>query len=187
MAKSKRGLSKKQRKQRKEQKRLQRHQQKVIQNNKIKSPYNNQYPLDVASLYPNAGQIIYDNVVENFISRISQPTVENFTPFRGKKVVKRQENAVYESSRAKATLSNLVIGISERDGSDAVAWRLEENSQRVNELTNYIMFGSEASIIASACSELAEIINGGHLPLDILSDLAEQEEYNESWGDELYE
>lgn len=179
MAKSKRGLSKKQRIQRKAQKRAQRQQQK--------STLNNTYARDISTSYPNAGQIIYDNVVENFISRISQPTVENFTPFRGKKVVKRQENAVYESSRAKATLSNLVIGISERDGSDAVAWRLEENSQRVNELTNYIMFGSEASIIASACSELAEIINGGHLPLDILSDLAEQEEYNESWGDELYE
>jgi len=136
--------------------------------------------------YPNGGSIIADNVLDSFIARLQEPTQTTYQHPSGK-TFKRREEAVQEANRAKATLLSLTHAVIQEIGKAELGWRLEERASDVSQLTDYVLFGSDASVIASACAELASIINGGALSLQQLSDIAEQEEYNESWGSELYE
>lgn len=128
--------------------------------------------------YPNGGSIIYSNVLEQFIQRLSEPPQDFYVTRSGKKGSK-DLSIVEASERAKHTLLSITQGAIEREGKEAVGWRLEENADTVNTLVTYILYGSNSSSIASACSELASIINGGALSLEQLKDIAEQEEYNE--------
>ena len=130
--------------------------------------------------YPDGGQIIFSNVVDNFIARLSEPTSEYFVNRWGKKARKGQQ-AYEESQRSKSTLLSITYSVINDIGKSALGWRLEDNADNVNALTNYVLYGSDASRIASACSELASIINGGALSMQQLQDIAEQEEANEDW------
>lgn len=128
--------------------------------------------------YPNGGAIIYSNVLEQFIQRLSEPPQDYYVTRWGKKASK-DLSTVEASERAKHTLLSITNSAVEREGKEAVGWRLEQNADTVNTLVTYILYGSNSSAIASACSELASIINGGALSLEQLQDIADQEEYNE--------
>lgn len=136
--------------------------------------------------YPKGGNIIADNVIDNFISRLQEPSPTVYQHPSGK-TFKRREEALRESERAKFTLLSLTYSVINEIGKEELGWRLQENAEQVGQLVDAVLYGSDASVIASACSELASIINGGALSMQQLSDIAEQEEYNESWGSELYE
>lgn len=135
--------------------------------------------------YPNGGDIIMHNVLDEFITRLSEPVAEFGVTPKGRKY-RRRADIVEASARARHTLLNITYNRINEIGRDALGWVLEESANEVSTLTDYIIYGSDATTIASACSELATIINGGALTLEQMSDLAEQEEYNESWGSELY-
>lgn len=136
--------------------------------------------------YPKGGNIIADNVIDNFIARLQEPSPTVYQHPSGK-TFKRREQAVAESERAKHTLLSLTYSVMNDIGKEELGWRLQEHAEQVGQLVDAVLYGSDASVIASACAELASIINGGALSLEQLSDIAEQEEYNESWGSELYE
>ena len=133
-----------------------------------------------STYYPNGGDIIYGNVVDSFIARLSEPTPEWLMTPRGK-YVSKSANAIEESQKSKTTLLSLTRSVISQIGESALGWRLEEKADDVNTLTNYVLYGSDASRIASACAELATIINGGALSMQQLMDIAEQEEANEDW------
>lgn len=133
---------------------------------------------DSQTYYPNGGDIIYSNVLEQFISRLSEPPQDFYVNRWGKKGSK-DLSIVEASEHAKHTLLSITYSAVDREGKSAVGWRLEQEADTVNQLVTYILYGSNSSAIASACSELATIINGGALSLQQLQDIAEQEEYNE--------
>lgn len=130
--------------------------------------------------YPDGGKIIYTNVVESFIAKLSEPTEEYLITSWGKKA-RKQESAIQESERSKSTLLNITHKVIGEIGMSGLGWRLENEADRVTQLTDYILYGSDGAKIASACSELASIINGGVLSMQQLQDIAEQEEANEDW------
>ena len=130
--------------------------------------------------YPNGGEIITSNVLDEFIERLSQPTQEVSTNQWGKKY-RRFQDAVEESRRSKATLLSITYRVIDEIGRDALGWRLETQATEVSTLTDYVLYGSNSSTIASACARLASIINGGPLSLQELEDISEQEEYGEDW------
>lgn len=128
--------------------------------------------------YPNGGGIVFSNIVENFISKLSEPE-PNFVPFN-KRTAYDLQRAIEEQKRAKTTLLSLTYQMLNEIGKDNLGWRLNERADEVNELTTYILYGSTSEGVASACRELAEIIKGEPLTFSELQDLSEQEEYNES-------
>lgn len=130
--------------------------------------------------YPNGGDIIMTNVLDQFIERLSQPTPEVIANHWGKKY-KRYQDAYEESKRSKATLLSITYRVIDEIGRDALGWRLEAQASEVSTLTDYVLYGSNSATIASACARLASIINGGPLSLQELEDISEQEEYGEDW------
>ena len=134
---------------------------------------------DREQYYPDGGGIIFTNVLEQFIQRLSEPPVDFYVNRWGRKGSKELK-IVEASERAKSTLLSITYSAIEKQGKSAVGWRLERQADEVNTLINYILYGSNAEGIASACTQLATIINGGALSMQDLQDLSEQEEYNES-------
>lgn len=125
---------------------------------------------------PNGGQIIFDNVYDDFITRLSQPTPQ-YTQYYSKR---RSEN--YEASeRERTTLYSLTMRVVERDGEEAIGWRLQQSGDLASDLLQYVLYGSDSTSIASASRELAELINGSALSMADYADLAFEQEMNEDY------
>ena len=125
---------------------------------------------------PNGGDIIMDNTLDDFIRKLSSDT-PSYTYFGNKRTV-----ANYDASeREKTTLYSLTMNVIARDGKDKVGWRIQESGDRVWDLVQYVLYGSDATQIASASRELADIINGGELTLSDYADLGYEQEMNEDY------
>ena len=130
--------------------------------------------------YPDGGDIIYGNILEEFIERLQEPVPEYSTSKSGREF-KKPEQLIQESNRQKTFLLNLTFRTAQEIGTSALGWRLQEQADTVNSLTNYVLYGSTQAVIQSAATELAQIIKGSALTLSERIDLSEQEEYNESF------
>lgn len=123
----------------------------------------------------DSGYMMYHNVFDDFISRISTPTPE-LTYYGNKRQVKNRE----ASERGRITLYNLTMREVAKVGEIELGWRLQNHSDEVNDLILVVLYGSDAAKIASATSRLASII-AGNLTVPELIDLADEEEANEDW------
>lgn len=129
--------------------------------------------------YPNGGDIIANNVVDDFISKLSEPEPALF-PYHSK-MARQIELTLIEMRRSKTTLLSLTYSKINEIGKSGLGWLLQENADIVSDCIQTIVYiGSSAEAVASACRELAQVINGSPLTFAQLQDLAEQEEYNES-------
>lgn len=123
----------------------------------------------------DSGYMMYHNVFDDFISRISTPTPE-LTYYGNKRQVNNRE----ASERSRVTLYNLTMREVAKVGEVELGWRLQKHSDEVQDLIMVVLYGSDAAKIASATSRLASIITGG-LTVPELMDLADEEEANEDW------
>lgn len=130
--------------------------------------------------YPDGGSIIADNIVDSFISKLSEPEPPMF-PYN-QRMSWQIEATLREMRTAKTTLLGLVNSIIAEIGKSALGWRLQERADDVDNCINTIVYiGSSSEAVASACRELAEIIKGSPLTMAEMQDLGEQSEYNESY------
>lgn len=123
----------------------------------------------------DSGYMMYHNVFDEFISKISTPVPE--LTYYGNK---RQERNREASERSRVTLYSLTMREVAKVGEVELGWRLEKHSDEVQDLIMVVLYGSDAAKIASATSRLASIITGG-LTVPELIDLADEEEANEDW------
>ena len=129
--------------------------------------------------YPNGGEIIYVNIVEEFIERLQEPTPQYGVSRRGREF-KLPDAYVQEKEQLKTTLLNLTMRVAQEIGFEELGWRLQKQADRVEKLTSIVLYGYGGTI-RSAVTELASIINNGALSMSQLQDLGEQEEFNENW------
>lgn len=123
----------------------------------------------------DSGYMMYTNVFDDFIARLSTPTPE-LTYFGNK----RQLNNYETSERSRITLYNLTIREVNKVGKSVLGYRLEQHADEVQDLIVVVLYGSDAAKIASATARLASIITDS-LTVQELLDLSEEEEYNEDW------
>lgn len=129
--------------------------------------------------YPNGGDIIADNVVDDFISKLSEPEPPLF-PYTTR-LSWEIERTLIEMKRSKTTLLSLTYSKINEIGKSGLGWILQDNADDVDACIQTIVYiGSSAEAVLSACMELAQIINGTPLTMQQKQDLAEQEEYNEN-------
>ena len=125
---------------------------------------------------PKGGEVIFQNILDDFIMRLSQDS-GNYTPF-GRP---RNKSVVEESNRQRNTLLAIVRTAISREGEEAVGWRLQENSDSITGLIEYLLYGSSQEAVATASRELAEIINGKSLTMRQLMEFSEEAEMSEDW------
>ena len=159
---------------------------KSAQTRKRKKKKEEQREPEQEQYYPNGGDIIVSNILDEFILKLQEADVTVYTMPNGR-TYRKKEEAIEASRRSKHTLLSLTYSVINEIGRAQLGWRLAEHTDEVMRLTDYVLYGSDSARINSACAELASIINGGSLTMEQTRDLAEQEEYNESYGEELYE
>lgn len=120
---------------------------------------------------PNGGETVYENIFEDFISRISASLED----------ANRNSSAIRASEQGKTTLYSLATSIALSDGKSAVGWRLY-NAEDLDALITYVLGGSRAELIQTATHRIAEIIKGTPLSRQETRDLADESELNEGWG-----
>jgi hypothetical protein len=123
------------------------------------------------SQLPDGGETVYENIFEDFISRISA-LIEN---------TKRNASAIRASEQGKTTLYSLATSIALADGKSVVGWRLY-NAEDLDSLITYVLGGSRAELIQTATHRIAEIIKGTPLSRQETRDLADESELNEGWA-----
>lgn len=130
--------------------------------------------------YPDGGEIIYGNIVEEFIERLQEPTSRYGTTKQGREF-KLPEAEVQYKEQQKTTLLNLTMRVAQEIGFEELGWRLQQQADKVEHLTQIVLYGYGGNI-RSAVTELATIINNGALTHQQIKDLGEQEEINENWN-----
>ena len=127
---------------------------------------------------PSEGNLAYDNVYRDFISRLSR-TPENIS-YNGHY---RIQSIVARSNEERITLLTLTQREVGRVGKEEVGNRLLAHESDVWELAKYVLYGSKEAQIMTASRELAEIIAGGKLRLKELQDLGDAAEELEEWDE----
>lgn len=149
--------------------------------------------------YPDGGEIAYDNVMDEYISKtysdtapdyeeqvnkllseLEQDTPDYLVNMRGKRYKKRLD-AIEESTRCKNVLLRVTVNAIANTSKSALGWALHQNADEVNSLVQYIMYGSDSTKIQTATNRLAEIINGGALTMDELMTIGDTDSYNEDY------
>lgn len=127
---------------------------------------------------PNGGDIIIDNIIDDLISWLSEPTpYEN--SFGGKK-----RKDIYETIEGcKLTLYRLLMDKIAECGKSEIGWRLQQYADDLESIKTAILYGSDGEVINSATRELAEIINGDSLSFSELVDLHDEAEMLESYDE----
>lgn len=135
--------------------------------------------------YPNGGDIIADNILLDFISRLQEPEPPIF-PYN-RSLERKMEELIRTRKQSKTTLLSLTYSRINEIGARALGWVLEESYDEVQITLEALLYRtSNSEDVISACSQLASIIKGSPLSMSELQDIADQEEYNEAWGGELF-
>lgn len=127
------------------------------------------------NIMEDAGYMMYENVFDEFISKISEPI-----PQRTTYGTKRRSINIETIERSRATIYSLTMREVAKIGKGKLGWRLQKHNDEVQDLILAVLYGSDAVKIATATSRLASIITGG-LTVPELMDLGDEEEYNEDW------
>lgn len=130
--------------------------------------------------YPNGGDIIAYNVVDDFIARLQEPDPTVF-PYK-KSLASKIEDLIRSRREAKTTLLSLTNSVINEIGKQGLAWRLEKSVSDVNDALDAMLYrASSSDEVRSACMHLATVIKGSPLTFTEAMDIAEQDEYYESY------
>lgn len=128
--------------------------------------------------YPQRGELIYNNFVDDFLSRLSEDVGE-FTAYGRRRLMEAYD----ESVRSKNFLRNLVDRLVTEFGKNEIGFRINQQQDTVDNLTTYVLYGSDQAKIQSATHELAEILLNSNLTRFQLIQLEEDSEGEETWFD----
>lgn len=130
--------------------------------------------------YPNGGDIVANNIVDELISRLSEPNPPVY-PYN-RQLARQIEALVETRNQAKTTILSLTYQVIADIGKTAFGWRLQEVADKVDDAMTWMLYkASNADDVMSACTELAQLIKGSPLTFSELQDLSEQDEYNDSY------
>lgn len=129
---------------------------------------------------PDGGGIIFQNVLDEFISRLQEPVPGYGTSVRGRSY-RRPGELVNTIERSKQFLLGLVNKVLGEIGPSQLGWRLQQNADTVSTCMEYFVYTSDGSAVQTATATLASIINGAPLSLSQSLDLGAQSEFNEDW------
>ena len=154
----------------------------------------NYSPFDTDDYLPDGGEIIYNNVVNGFISKLEEPTPQiyyttknkleepsseyGYNSYSGKRF-KRPMHVQQATESAKEYLLQILLAEVEQYGKSVIGWRLQGSSDTVNFFLDRVLYGSTQDAINTATVKLASVITGGILTDSQLKALGEQSEYNE--------
>lgn len=122
-------------------------------------------------------ETMYNNLLDNFISRLSAPT-SSYTVYGS-----RRKQEIFDiSENERLTLYTILQSEIQLKGLDNVMNNLNKQAERINRLLDIVLYDSKAEMIQVASYTLAGIIQQTPLSLRQRQTLADMEEVYEDWG-----
>lgn len=125
----------------------------------------------------NGYDTMYNNLLDNFIARLSAPT-SSYTIYGSR----RKADIFEQSENERLTLYTILQTEIQLKGIDAVMSNLNKQAERINRLLDIVLYDSKSEMIQVASYTLAGIIQQTPLSLRQRQTLADIEEVYEDWG-----
>lgn len=113
--------------------------------------------------YPDLYEIVFDNVWDEFITKISRPPGEHYYSAQSGKKLKKWQRLTEATKEAQSSILALANQLLATDGKQVLGKRLADNWTNVEMSINYILYGSDAVRIATSATQIMMILQGSNL------------------------
>lgn len=127
---------------------------------------------------PQMGEIAYNNVYDEFISKLQTP-VSDETIYGSKRKIQN----IRRSEEAQRYLQGIWNQVSSRESMYTIGERLNREWDMVSQDIELIMISSDGNATTSAMHRIAKVIKGEALTAQERDDVEQQNQYNSSWDE----
>lgn len=145
------------------------------------------------SQFPDGGEVILDNFKDEYLSKygdtklldhymqeLSKSADRDYTNMAGNKR-RRNSSAISASNTARHDVISFITDMIAKDGKSAVGWIIQDHSGEITPLLDYILYGSDAAVIAATSSRVVSILKNYSMSKEELIDYAQNDEEYEDY------
>lgn len=136
------------------------------------------------SLPPSGGEIIYDNIVEEIIRRLTEPISEEAISFYYGRKFKRGSNLMETVRKRAQELLDFIENLTKKDGKSAIGWRLQDHAMEIQQYIDMLLYASSSDQVELAFQAIMRIIKGAELTQSEKELVNAVSETYESWDPE---
>lgn len=133
---------------------------------------------------PDGGEIIYDNIVEDIIRRLTEPINSEAISFYYGRKFKRGANLMELVRKRAQELVDFIESITKKDGKSAVGWRLQDHAMEIQQYIDMLLYASSSDQVELAFQAIMRIMKGAELTTSEKELVNAVAETYESWDPE---
>lgn len=133
---------------------------------------------------PSGGEIIYDNIVEEIIRRLTEPVSEEAISFYYGRKFKRGSNLMETVRKRAQELLDFIENLTKKDGKSAIGWRLQDHAMEIQQYIDMLLYASSSDQVELAFQAIMRIIKGAELTQSEKELVNAVSETYESWDPE---
>lgn len=136
------------------------------------------------SLPPSGGEIIYDNIVEEIIRRLTEPIKAEVISFYYGRKFKRTTYLMELVQKRAQELVDFIDSITKKDGKSAIGWRLQDHAMELQQYIDYLLYASSSEQVELAFQAIMRVMKGAELTQSEKELVNAVAETYESWDPE---
>lgn len=140
--------------------------------------------IDNEPLPPSGGEIIYDNIVEEIIRRLTEPISEEAVSFYYGRKFKRGSNLMETVRKRAQELVDFIENLTKKDGKSAIGWRLQDHAMEIQQYIDMLLYASSSDQVELAFQAIMRIMKGAELTTSEKELVNAVAETYESWDPE---
>lgn len=135
-------------------------------------------------LPPSGGEIIYDNVVEDIIRRLTEPISEEAVSFYYGRKFKRGSRLMEIVRKRAQELVDFIENLTKKDGKSAIGWRLQDHAMEIQWALDLLLYASSSDQVELGFQAIMRIMKGAELTTSEKELVNAVSETYESWDPE---
>lgn len=136
------------------------------------------------ALPPSGGEIIYDNIVEEIIRRLTEPISAEAVSFYYGRKFKRGSNLMETVRKRAQELVDFIENLTKKDGKSAIGWRLQDHAMELQQYIDMLLYASSSDQVELAFQAIMRIMKGAELTTSEKELVNAVAETYESWDPE---
>lgn len=136
------------------------------------------------SLPPSGGEIIYDNIVEDILRRLTEPISEEAVSFYYGRKFKRGSRLMEIVRKRAKELVDFIENLTKKDGKSAIGWRLQDHAMEIQGALDLLLYASSSDQVELAFQTIMRIMKGSELTISEKELSNAVSETYESWDPE---
>lgn len=137
-----------------------------------------------SSSIPDGGEIIYDNIVDEIIRRLTEPIKAEAISFYYGRKFKRTTRLMELVQKRAQELVAFIDSITKKDGKSAIGWRLQDHAMELQQYIDYLLYASSSEQVELAFQAIMRVMKGAELTQSEKELVNAVAETYESWDPE---